>query len=106
MDSPTRNFRVNLTLVGNYHVSKNVGHEWGTSLYRHICLTFSERPSKPVIYDAQGREVTGVGGPFLEGYSLALTCQVSGGIKSYLVKFYHQCAHSHHSLFRFILSYL
>lgn len=53
MDSPTRNFRVNLTLV--------------------------ERPSKPVIYDAQGREVTGVGGPFLEGYSLALTCQVSGG---------------------------
>ncbi|XP_031845663.1 motor axon guidance molcule sidestep isoform X2 [Nomia melanderi] len=53
INSPTRNFRVNLTLV--------------------------ELPSKPVIYDAQGREVTGVGGPFLEGYNLALTCQVSGG---------------------------
>ncbi|KOC66691.1 Neural cell adhesion molecule 1, partial [Habropoda laboriosa] len=53
IDSPTRNFRVNLTLV--------------------------EEPSKPVIYDAQGREVTGVGGPFLEGYNLALTCQVAGG---------------------------
>ncbi|XP_076547523.1 motor axon guidance molcule sidestep isoform X3 [Osmia lignaria lignaria] len=53
INSPTRNFRVNLTLV--------------------------EEPSKPVIYDAQGREVTGVGGPFLEGYNLALTCQVAGG---------------------------
>ncbi|XP_011689021.1 PREDICTED: neural cell adhesion molecule 1-B isoform X2 [Wasmannia auropunctata] len=53
VDSPTRNFRVNLTLV--------------------------EQPSKPVIYDAQGREVTGVGGPFLEGYNLVLICQVAGG---------------------------
>lgn len=53
VDSPTRNFRVNLTLV--------------------------EQPNRPVIYDAQGREVTGVGGPFLEGYNLALICQVSGG---------------------------
>ncbi|XP_076667371.1 motor axon guidance molcule sidestep isoform X2 [Andrena cerasifolii] len=53
INSPTRNFRVNLTLV--------------------------EEPTKPVIHDAQGREVTGVGGPYLEGYSLALTCQVSGG---------------------------
>ncbi|KAL6256355.1 hypothetical protein P5V15_012472 [Pogonomyrmex californicus] len=53
VDSPTRNFRVNLTLV--------------------------EQPSRPVIHDAQGREVTGVGGPFLEGYDLALTCQVAGG---------------------------
>ncbi|XP_066588707.1 neural cell adhesion molecule 2-like isoform X2 [Prorops nasuta] len=53
VNSPTRNFRVNLTLV--------------------------EEPTSPVIYDAQGREVTGVGGPFLEGYDLLLTCQVSGG---------------------------
>ncbi|XP_011496551.1 PREDICTED: B-cell receptor CD22 [Ceratosolen solmsi marchali] len=52
-NSPTRNFRVNLILI--------------------------EPPTKPVIYDAQGREVTGVGGPFLEGYDLLLTCQVSGG---------------------------
>ncbi|XP_048509364.1 hemicentin-2 isoform X2 [Athalia rosae] len=52
-NSPTRNFRVNLTLV--------------------------EQPTKPVIYDAQGREVTGVGGPFLEGYDLFLSCQVAGG---------------------------
>ncbi|XP_076234186.1 motor axon guidance molcule sidestep isoform X2 [Calliopsis andreniformis] len=53
VNSPTRNFRVNLTLV--------------------------EKPSRPVIYDAQGREVTGVAGPFLEGYNLGLNCQVSGG---------------------------
>lgn len=38
-----------------------------------------EQPTRPVIYNAQGREVTGVGGPFLEGYDLLLTCQVSGG---------------------------
>lgn len=52
-NSPTRNFRVNLTLV--------------------------EQPTKPVVHDAQGREVTGVGGPFLEGYDLFLSCQVAGG---------------------------
>ncbi|XP_033218244.1 protein turtle homolog B [Belonocnema kinseyi] len=53
VNSPTRNFRVNLTLV--------------------------EQPSKPTIYDARGKEVKGVSGPFLEGYDLLLTCQVSGG---------------------------
>ncbi|XP_032668126.1 hemicentin-2 isoform X2 [Odontomachus brunneus] len=53
INSPTRNFRVNLTLI--------------------------EEPTRPVIYDARGREVTGVAGPFLEGYDLTLTCQVSGG---------------------------
>lgn len=37
-----------------------------------------------MIHDAQGREVTGVGGPYLEGYSLALTCQVSGGKLAFL----------------------
>lgn len=78
VDSPTRNFRVNLTLVGNYHVLQSVIRVKYCTV---IFFTFSEQPSKPVIYDAQGREVTGIGGPFLEGYSLALTCQVSGGIK-------------------------
>ncbi|XP_046600851.1 B-cell receptor CD22 [Neodiprion lecontei] len=52
-NSPTRNYRVNLTLV--------------------------EQPTNPVIYDAQGKEVTGIGGPFLEGYDLFLSCQVAGG---------------------------
>lgn len=40
-----------------------------------------------MIYDAQGREVTGVGGPFLEGYNLALTCQVPGGNYSFKLSF-------------------
>lgn len=78
VDSPTRNFRVNLTLVGNYRVSKCDKRAMKTSV-TPSCLTLSEQPSRPVIYDAQGREVTGVGGPFLEGYNLALICQVSGG---------------------------
>lgn len=56
-----------------YHFSE-------ASLNRRLYfLSASEKPTKPVIYDAQGREVTGVGGPFLEGYDLLLTCQVSGG---------------------------
>lgn len=42
-------------------------------------LLLPEEPTRPVIYDARGREVTGVAGPFLEGYDLTLTCQVSGG---------------------------
>ncbi|PSN56559.1 hypothetical protein C0J52_14751 [Blattella germanica] len=53
VDSPTRNFRVNLTIV--------------------------VPPSEPTIYDDKGKEITGVAGPFLEGYDLALTCLVKGG---------------------------
>ncbi|GAB0094140.1 Immunoglobulin-like domain [Sergentomyia squamirostris] len=53
-NSPTRNFRVNLTLV--------------------------VPPDEPKIFDAQGKEVTGgVAGPFREGHDLFLSCQVSGG---------------------------
>jgi hypothetical protein len=32
-----------------------------------------------MIYDAQGEEVSGEAGPFLEGYDLFLSCHVSGG---------------------------
>ncbi|XP_058801872.1 synaptogenesis protein syg-2-like isoform X3 [Phymastichus coffea] len=52
VNSPTNNFRVN--------------------------LTFIEPPRKPVIYDAQGKDVKSVAGPFLEGYELVLHCQVAG----------------------------
>ena len=50
----------------------------------HIVNVFLENPSKPIIYDAQGKEVKGVSGPFLEGYDLLLTCQVFGGKCIYL----------------------
>ncbi|XP_043476697.1 uncharacterized protein LOC122507833 isoform X2 [Leptopilina heterotoma] len=53
VNSPTRNFRVNLTLI--------------------------ENPSNPVIYDERGIEVRGISGPFLEGYNLLLICKVFGG---------------------------
>ncbi|XP_069681580.1 neural cell adhesion molecule 2 isoform X2 [Periplaneta americana] len=36
-------------------------------------------PSEPMIYDDKGKEVTGVAGPFFEGYDLALSCHVTGG---------------------------
>ncbi|ERL85566.1 hypothetical protein D910_02985 [Dendroctonus ponderosae] len=54
VNSPTRNFQVNLTLV--------------------------EQPSRPRIFDAEGREVklNATAGPFLEGHELFLSCQVNG----------------------------
>ncbi|KAK6635963.1 hypothetical protein RUM44_001218 [Polyplax serrata] len=52
-NSPTKNYKVNLTLI--------------------------VQPSEPIIYDAQGREVIGVAGPFMEGYDLFLSCHVVGG---------------------------
>ncbi|XP_063230902.1 nephrin [Bacillus rossius redtenbacheri] len=53
LNSPTRNYRVNLTIV--------------------------VPPSEPVIYDHKDKEITGVAGPFLEGYNLYLGCKVTGG---------------------------
>ncbi|KAJ3650013.1 hypothetical protein Zmor_021726 [Zophobas morio] len=54
-NSPTRNFRFNLTLV--------------------------EQPSFPRIFNAEGYELkeNSKAGPFLEGYELFLSCQVVGG---------------------------
>ncbi|XP_026468220.1 hemicentin-2-like, partial [Ctenocephalides felis] len=53
-DSPTRNFKVNLTLI--------------------------VPPSEPRIFDDQGRELSSVAGPFKEGSDLFLSCQVTGGL--------------------------
>ncbi|KAH8288367.1 hypothetical protein KR054_001703 [Drosophila jambulina] len=52
-NSPTRNFRHNLTLV--------------------------VPPDEPRIFDAQGKEIAQMAGPFREGYELFLCCQVKGG---------------------------
>ncbi|KRK04311.1 uncharacterized protein Dyak_GE10563, isoform C [Drosophila yakuba] len=52
-NSPTRNFRHNLTLV--------------------------VPPEEPRIFDAQGKEISQMAGPFREGYELFLCCQVRGG---------------------------
>ncbi|XP_050084371.1 uncharacterized protein LOC126570566 isoform X2 [Anopheles aquasalis] len=52
-NSPTRNYRVNLTLA--------------------------VPPEEPRIFDAQGKEISTVAGPFREGHELFLSCQVSGG---------------------------
>ncbi|KAI8044329.1 hypothetical protein M5D96_000483, partial [Drosophila gunungcola] len=52
-NSPTRNFRHNLTLV--------------------------VPPEEPRIFDAQGKEISQLAGPFREGYELFLCCQVRGG---------------------------
>uniref|UniRef100_A0AAG5CS19 Ig-like domain-containing protein n=1 Tax=Anopheles atroparvus TaxID=41427 RepID=A0AAG5CS19_ANOAO len=52
-NSPTRNYRVNLTLA--------------------------VPPEEPRIFDTQGKEISTVAGPFREGHELFLSCQVSGG---------------------------
>ncbi|XP_047994798.1 nephrin-like [Leguminivora glycinivorella] len=54
VDSPTRNYRVNLTVI--------------------------VPPESPRIYDSEGREILGtVAGTFREGQDLLLSCQASGG---------------------------
>ncbi|CAH0774686.1 unnamed protein product [Bemisia tabaci] len=53
MDSPTKNYRVNLTLA--------------------------VPPSTPVIMDMQGKQMDAIAGPYFEGYDLHLTCLVTGG---------------------------
>ncbi|XP_061384637.1 nephrin-like isoform X1 [Danaus plexippus] len=54
IDSPTRNYKVNLTVI--------------------------VPPDSPRIYDSEGREILGTtAGPFREGQDLLLSCQASGG---------------------------
>ncbi|XP_038106447.1 hemicentin-2 isoform X3 [Culex quinquefasciatus] len=62
-NSPTRNYRVNLTLV--------------------------VPPEEPRIFDAQGKEISSVAGPFREGHELFLSCQVSGGRPAPRVTWWH-----------------
>ncbi|XP_055618314.1 hemicentin-2 isoform X2 [Toxorhynchites rutilus septentrionalis] len=62
-NSPTRNYRVNLTLV--------------------------VPPDEPRIFDAQGKEISAVAGPFREGHELFLSCQVSGGRPPPRVSWWH-----------------
>ncbi|XP_065081629.1 neural cell adhesion molecule 2 isoform X2 [Ochlerotatus camptorhynchus] len=62
-NSPTRNYRFNLTLV--------------------------VPPEEPRIFDAQGKEIATVAGPFREGHELFLSCQVSGGRPPPRVSWWH-----------------
>lgn len=36
-------------------------------------------PEEPKIFDAQGKEISHIAGPFREGHELFLSCQVTGG---------------------------
>lgn len=42
-------------------------------------------PEEPRIFDAQGKEISTMAGPFREGYELFLSCQVTGGKKIFLL---------------------
>lgn len=44
-----------------------------------IVSLITESPDEPRIFDAQGKEVTSVAGPFREGHELFLSCSVTGG---------------------------
>ncbi|XP_031352494.1 hemicentin-2 isoform X2 [Photinus pyralis] len=63
INSPTRNFKVNLTLV--------------------------VQPSQPKVFDVEGKEVNSDAGPFLEGRELFLSCQVNGGRPRPSVSWWH-----------------
>lgn len=39
----------------------------------------TESPEEPRIFDAQGKEIANLAGPFREGHELFLSCQVTGG---------------------------
>ncbi|XP_060800752.1 nephrin [Amyelois transitella] len=44
-----------------------------------VALDVIELPSKPVIFDEYGKEISGVAGPYNEGGDFKLTCLVKGG---------------------------
>lgn len=46
-------------------------------MYIFICIPVP--PEEPRIFDAQGKEISQMAGPFREGYELFLCCQVRGG---------------------------
>lgn len=79
-NSPTRNFRVNLTLVGSYSCFVILPFTWNSNFYfNQFHPLITESPDEPRIFDAQGKEVTSVAGPFREGHELFLSCSVTGG---------------------------
>ncbi|KRT86432.1 Immunoglobulin, partial [Oryctes borbonicus] len=63
LNSPTRNFQVNLTLV--------------------------ELSSQPKVFNAEGKLIKSEAGPFLEGHELFLSCQVDGGRPKPSVTWWH-----------------
>lgn len=42
-------------------------------------MFFTVPPHQILVYDASGRDVTGVVGPLYEGDNLVLTCEIRGG---------------------------
>lgn len=47
-----------------------------TNLY---VFFYAVPPEEPRIFDAQGKEISHIAGPFREGHELFLSCQVTGG---------------------------
>jgi len=45
----------------------------------YYLASISVPPEEPRIFDAQGKEISQMAGPFREGYELFLCCQVRGG---------------------------
>lgn len=42
-------------------------------------------PDEPRIFDAQGKEISHIAGPFREGHEMFLSCQVTGGEQNVLI---------------------
>lgn len=49
-----------------------------------LSFYYTELPSKPVIFDEYGKEISGIAGPYNEGGDFKLICSVNGG--KYLYK--------------------
>lgn len=84
-NSPTRNFQVKLTVIGeqpktqNNNVHKIMSMIYLVAVIQHSLHFVAVPPNKLLVYDNSGRELSDVVGPLTEGSDLVLTCEVRGG---------------------------
>ena len=82
-NSPTKNFQVNLTVIGTERsveinlVREGVSRESLNQLSQLVLL--SVPPYQLLIYDSSGVEVGDTAGPFQVGVEFGLSCEVRGG---------------------------